>query len=255
MTQPVTLILLAAAGLAVGSFLTVCMHRLPRGESIVWPGSRCTTCARPLRWFENVPVAAWLLLGGRCRQCGARIPVDYLLVELATPALFLMQYMQVGWQPLLAVRLLLCAALIVLFVTDLRQRILPDSVTLPGIGVGLAAATALPPGWTSAVLGAAAGGGLLLAVARGYAWLRGEEGLGRGDIKMLAMIGAFLGWQLTLVALLVATLAGSAVGLAMLGLGLADRRYPLPFGSFLAAGAVVALAVGEPLIVWYVALY
>lgn len=248
-------VLLAAAGLATGSFLNVCIHRLPRSRSVVRPASACTACGRPLRWYENVPVAAWLALRGRCRTCGARIPAAYLLVELATPALFLAQYSMLGWQPLLAARLLLCAALIVLFVTDLRQRMLPDAVTLSGIGVGLAAAVVVEPAWWDALLGAAAGGGLLLAVARTYARLRGEEGLGMGDIKMLAMIGAFLGWQLTFVALLLATLLGSAVGIGMLALGLADRRYPLPFGSFLAVGAVAATMLGEPLIAWYLTLF
>lgn len=248
-------LLLAAAGLATGSFLNVCIHRLPRSRSVVWPASACTACGRPLRWYENVPVAAWLALRGRCPTCGARIPTEYLLVELAAPALFLLQYSVVGWQPLLAARLLLCAALIVLFVTDLRHRLLPDAVTLTGIGAGLAAAVVVEPAWWDALLAAAAGGGLLLAVARAYSLLRGEEGLGMGDVKMLAMIGAFLGWQLTFVALLLATVLGSAVGIGMLALGLADRRYPLPFGSFLAVGAVAATLAGEPLIAWYLTLF
>ena len=248
-------VLLAAAGLATGSFLNVCIHRLPRSQSVVWAASACTACGRPLRWFENVPVIAWLALRGRCRTCGARISPAYLLVELATPILFLLQYSVVGWQPLLAARLLLCAALIVLFVTDLRHRLLPDAVTLSGIAAGLTVAVLVPPGLPEALVGAAAGGGLLLAVARAYAALRGEEGLGMGDVKMLAMVGAFLGWQLTFVALLLATVLGSAVGIGMLALGLADRRYPLPFGSFLAAGAVAATVVGEPLRGWHLALY
>ncbi len=248
-------VLLAVTGLAAGSFLNVCIHRLPRSQSVVCPASRCTACGRPLRWFENVPVVSWLALRGRCRTCRARISPAYPIVELVTPALFLLQYSQLGWQPLLAARLLLCAALIVLFVTDLRHRILPDAVTVTGIGVGLAAAVFLWPGWPAAVIGAAAGGGLLLAVGKAYAWLRGEEGLGMGDVKMLAMIGAFLGWQLTFVTLLLATLLGSAVGTGMLALGLADRRYPLPFGSFLAVGAVVATVVGESLLSWYLSLY
>lgn len=249
------LTLLAAAGLAVGSFLNVCIHRLPLSRSVVRPASRCPACGRPLRWFENVPVLAWLALRGRCRTCGARISVQYPAVELATPALFLLQYSLVGWQPLLAARLLLCCALVVLFATDLRHRILPDAVTLGGLGAGLAAALCVWPGWPDAAIGAAAGGGALLAVARGYALVRGEEGLGMGDVKMLAMIGAFLGWQLAFVTLLAATLLGSAVGIGMLAAGLADRRYPLPLGSFLAVGALIATAWGEPLLAWYLSLY
>ena len=255
MSGPAVPLLLAAAGLATGSFLNVCIHRMPRSRSVVWPASACTACGRTLRWFENVPLAAWLALRGRCRTCGSRISPVYPLVELATPALFLLQYNLLGWQPLLAARLLLCAALVVLFVTDLRHRVLPDAVTLPGIGVGLLAALVVEPGWPDALLGAVAGGGLLLAVARAYAALRGEEGLGMGDVKMLAMIGAFLGWQLTYVTLLLATVLGSVAGIGMLAFGLADRRYPLPFGSFLAAGAVAASAVGQPLIRWYLSLF
>ncbi len=255
MTVEVAPVLLAAAGLAIGSFLNVCIHRLPRSLSVVRPGSYCTACGRPLRWFENVPVVAWAALRGRCRTCGAGISLQYPIVELVTPALFLLQYCALGWQPLLPVRLLFCCALVVLFVTDLRHRILPDSITLTGIGVGLAAAIFVSPGWPAAAIGAAAGGGALLGVAKGYAWMRGEEGLGMGDVKMLAMIGAFLGWQLTFVTLLLATLLGSAVGITMLALGLADRRYPLPFGSFLAVGAVAATVAGQPLLAWYLSLY
>ena len=255
MTGQVLPVLLAAAGLATGSFLNVCIHRLPRSQSVVRPGSCCVACARPLRWFENVPVVAWLALRGRCRTCRAGIPLHYPLVELLTPALFLLQYGELGWQPLLVARLLLCCALVVLFVTDLRHRMLPDAVTVTGIGVGLAAAAFVWPGLPAAAIGAAAGGGALLAVARAYAWMRGEEGLGMGDVKMLAMIGAFLGWQLTFVTLLLATLLGSAVGIGMLALGLADRRYPLPFGSFLAVGALAATVVGQPLLTWYLSLY
>ena len=255
MTGHAVPLLLAAAGLATGSFLNVCIHRLPHSQSVVRPGSYCPACRRPLRWFENVPVLAWLALRGRCRTCRAPISPRYPIVELVTPALFLLQYGQLGWQPLLAARLLFCCALVVLFATDLRHRILPDAVTLTGIGVGLAAAFFVWPGWPHAVIGAAAGGGALLAVAKAYAWVRGEEGLGMGDVKMLAMIGAFLGWQLTFVTLLVATLLGSVVGIAMLACGLVDRHYPLPFGSFLAVGAVTATVGGAPLMAWYLSLY
>ena len=246
-------LLLAAAGLAAGSFLNVCIYRLPRGESVVRPGSRCTACGRPLRWFENVPVLAWLALRGRCRTCGARIPVVYPLVELTTAALFLLQYWQLGWQPLLPVRLAFACALVVLFVVDLRHRILPNEITVPGVALGAAAGIFVEPGWRAALLGAGAGGGALLAVAAVYQRIRGEEGLGMGDVKMLAMIGAFLGWELAFVALLLASSLGSAIALGMLALGLADRRYPLPLGSFLAVGALAAAVAGEPLLAWYVA--
>ncbi len=255
MTELEGAMLLAAAGLAAGSFLNVCIYRLPRRRSVLRPGSCCPACGRALRWFENVPVLAYLALRGRCRTCGARISVVYPLVELTTAALFLLQYRQLGWQPLLPVRLVFTCALVILFVVDLRHRILPNAITVPGVVLGVVAGVFVAPGWDAALLGAAAGGGTLLAVAAVYHRVRGEEGLGMGDVKMLAMVGAFLGWQLAFVALLLASSLGSAIALGMLALGLVDRRYPLPLGSFLAVGALAAAVAGEPLLAWYVSLY
>ena len=251
MTDPRVGILVALLGLAVGSFLNVCIHRLPRGESVVAPGSRCPACRRPIRWFDNVPVLAWLALRGRCRTCRAPISPVYPLVEAATAGLFLIQLQALGLQPLLAPRLLFTAALIVLFVVDLRHRVLPNAVTLPGIAVGLIFSAGLEPGWFDAVLGAAAGGGLLLGIAKAYACLRGREGLGMGDVKMLAMIGAFLGLPLALVTLAWASLLGAAVGLAMLRFAGVGWRYALPLGSFLAVAAIAASLAGEPFLDWY----
>ena len=252
MMEPAGVILLAAAGLAAGSFLNVCIYRLPRRRSVVRPGSHCTACGRALHWFENVPVLAYLVLRGRCRTCGARISVVYPLVELTTSALFLLHYWQLGWQPLLPVRLAFTCAMVILFVVDLRHRILPNEITVPGVALGVAAGVFVEPGWRAALLGTAAGGGTLLAVAAVYERVSGREGLGMGDVKMLAMIGACMGWERAFVTLLLASSLGSAVALGMLALGLVDRRYPLPLGSFLAVGALVAAVAGEPLLAWYV---
>lgn len=248
-------LVLVAAGLALGSFLNVCIHRLPKRQSVVRPASRCPACGRALRWFENVPLLAWFLLAGRCRTCRARISAVYPLVELITPALLLLLYGQLGWGPLLLVRLAFTCALVILFVVDLRHRLLPNEITVPGIGVGLVAGIFVDPGWRAALLGAAAGGGVLWAVAEVHYRVRGEEGLGMGDVKMLAMIGAFLGWQLAFVALLLASVLGSAIGLGLLALGRVDRSYPLPLGSFLAVGAVTAALAGEPILAGYLSLY
>jgi len=248
-------LLAGVIGLMVGSFLNVCIHRLPRLESVVWPGSRCGACGRTLRWFENVPVVSWLVLSGRCRTCKAAISRTYPAVEAATALIFAGGYLVYGPQPLLLVRLTLASMLVVLFVIDLRHRILPDRITLPGIAVGLAASVVLPPGLASAALGTVLGGGLLWGIAEGYFRLRGREGLGFGDVKMLAMIGAFLGWELTLLTLFVASLSGSAVGVALMASRRGGMESALPFGTFLAFGALVAATVGEPLVRWYVGLY
>ena len=247
--------LVAALGLTIGSFLNVCIYRLPRGESVVSPPSRCPSCGRELRWFENVPVFGYLFLGGRCRTCRSPVSPMYPMVEAATALVFLLQYWQLGWQPLLAVRLVFAAAMIALFVIDLQHRILPNVITLPGVVIGVAASVLFEPGWEASLIGVAAGGGVLWAVGEAYFRIRGEEGMGMGDVKMLAMVGAFLGWQLMLVTLLIASLAGSVVGGVMILLNRGSLKYALPLGSFLAAGALIATQVGRPLLEWYLGFY
>jgi leader peptidase (prepilin peptidase)/N-methyltransferase len=241
----------ALLGLAVGSFLNVCIYRLPRGASVVTPGSHCPACRRPVRWLDNVPVVSWLALRGRCRACRAPIDPAYPLVETATAALFLAQWHTLGLQPLLAVRLLFTAAMVVLFVVDLRHHVLPNAVTLPGIAVGLIGSVALEPGGLDALAGVVGGGGALLSIAKAYALVRGREGLGMGDVKMLAMIGAFLGLSQAFVTLAWASLLGATVGIGMIRLTGVGWQHPLPFGSFLAVAAVAASLVGEPFVDWY----
>ena len=246
---------IVAAGLAVGSFLNVCIHRLPRGESIVSPPSRCPACGRRLRWFENVPVLSWLALRGRCRTCRAAISPAYPLVEVVTALVFALQYRQLGWQPLLAVRLPFAASMIVLGAIDLRHRVLPDVITLPGLAAGVACSLWWPPGWQASVIGAVAGWAILWTVGEAYFRMRGREGMGMGDVKMLAMVGAFLGWRHMLVTLLIASLSGSLVGGAMALASRENLKYALPFGSFLAFGALLSTHVAQPLIHWYLERY
>ena len=245
----------ALAGLMVGSFLNVCIYRLPRRESIVWPASRCTACNRGLAWFENVPVVSWLALRGRCRTCSTPIAPMYPLVELATAGVFAGGASVYGPSALLAVRLVFACALIVLFAIDLRHRILPDVITLTGIVAGFAASWFLPPGWTSSLIGIVAGGGILLGIAEAYYRVRGREGLGMGDVKMLAMIGAFLGWPLMVLTLVLASFAGSIVGVALIASGRGGMQAALPFGTFLALGSFVAAVAGDPMLAWYLSFY
>ena len=248
-------LLLAMLGLIVGSFLNVCIYRLPRGQSVNWPGSRCTSCLRAIAWYENVPVVSWLALRGRCRNCGERIAVMYPIVELITGALFVAGYFIYGWTPLLAVRLAFACAMVVLFVIDLQHHILPNVITVPGIVIGFVLSLFLPPGWQSSLIGLIAGGGVLFAIAEAYYRLRGIEGLGMGDVKMLSMIGAFLGWKLVLVTLVLASFAGSVIGIGVRASGRGGMKAALPFGTFLAVGALTAAVVGEPLVAWYVSFY
>jgi leader peptidase (prepilin peptidase)/N-methyltransferase len=242
-------------GLCIGSFLNVCIYRLPRRESVHWPGSRCTSCGRSLAWYENIPVLSWLALRGKCRTCAAPVSVMYPVVELTTAALFAAGYLVYGATGLLAVRLLFACALVVLFVIDLQHRILPNVITLPGIVVGLLCSLWWPPGWIASLVGALAGGGVLFAIAEAYVRLRNVEGLGMGDVKMLAMIGAFLGWQLALVTLVLASFAGSVVGVAIIASGRGGMKAALPFGTFLSVGALVASVAGDGILRWYLTLY
>jgi len=249
------LVTLAVFGLIVGSFLNVCIYRLPRKQSVNWPGSRCTACDRPLSWYENVPVLSWVALRGRCRTCRERISVIYPLVELITAGLFVAGYLIYGLTPLLAVRIAFACAMVVLFAIDLRHHLLPNVITVPGIVIGFALSLFLPPGWKSALIGLLAGGGVLFAIAEGYYRLRGIEGLGMGDVKMLSMIGAFLGWKLMLVTLILGSFAGSIIGLGVIALGRGGMKAALPFGTFLAVGALTAAVVGDPIVEWYTGFY
>ncbi len=252
---PLVVPLLILGGLAAGSFLTVCIQRLPHGGSVVSPPSSCPLCGHRIRWRDNVPIVAYLRLRGRCRDCGAQISPIYPAVEIATPILFLLQHALVGVGPLLASRVLFTGMLIALFVTDLRHRLLPDAITLRGTVVGIAVAFWVAPGWVDALLGALGGLMLLLAIRALYGWIRGHEGLGYGDAKMLCLVGAFLGWPLMLVTAMLAFLLGAAVGVALIATGRGGPRTELPLGSFLAAAAVIAMVAGDRIVTWYLGLY
>ena len=254
-SDPVVAVLAGLFGLVVGSFLNVCIHRLPLKLSLVHPPSRCGACGAPVQWRDNIPVVSWLLLRGRCRACGARISVIYPIVELTTAIVFVLAYLQYGLTPLLGIRLLFACAMIVLFMIDLQHRLLPNLVTLPGIVVGFVASFFWAPGWFDSAIGVLVGGGVLFAIAEAYYRIRHEEGMGMGDVKMLAMIGAFLGWKLAIVTLVVASFAGSIIGVGVLAIRKESMKYALPFGTFLAIGALVAAVCGEGLIGWYFGLF
>jgi leader peptidase (prepilin peptidase)/N-methyltransferase len=250
---PVEAALLAVlVGLAVGSFLNVCIERLPKGESVVRPASRCPTCAAPLRWVENIPLVSYLLLRGRCRHCGARISWRYPVVEALTGSLVLLSLLRVGpglrW---LALAVLLCALVVVTFI-DLDHQIIPHAITLPGIPLGILASVITgEPLPRDAAAGALIGAGLvyLIAVYADVAWQR--ESMGGGDVNLLAMIGAFLGWRGALLSFFIGVVAGAVVSVALLAVGRLSRKDRIPFGPFLALGAVVAVFAGDEVISWY----
>jgi len=242
-------------GAVIGSFLNVCIHRIPSGESIVFPPSRCPKCGTHIRPIDNVPIVSYLLLRGRCRSCATSISPRYPLVEALTGIAAIAAVWRFDVSAEAAVAFVFLAALIVVTFIDLDHQIIPDVISVPGIVIGLLVSLVLDrPGLQSAVIGAILGYGVLYAVATAYYWLRKEEGMGGGDLKLLAMIGAFLGWKAVPVTLLLGSLSGSLVGLSLMLLHRRGSQVPIPFGPFLATGAVCALFFGDALIAWYLSL-
>jgi leader peptidase (prepilin peptidase)/N-methyltransferase len=246
---------LAILGLAIGSFLNVCIHRLPRGGSIVSPGSQCPHCGYVLKWYDNIPVLSYAMLRGRCRGCKAPISIRYPIIEIITMLVFVAHYLVFGPDILLVPRLLFATALIVLFAIDLEHHLLPNVITLPGIVVGLAFSTMLPPGIFDAVIGVIAGGGVLWLVGEAYYRYSGQEGMGGGDVKMLAMIGAFLGWKLMVLTLILSSILGSVVGVLVIAFRRGGMKYALPYGTFLSLAALVASLFGGRILDWYLGFY
>jgi len=240
-------------GALVGSFLNVCIHRIPSGESIAFPASHCPHCHEPIRPYDNIPIVSYLVLRGRCRNCAAGIALRYPLVEMLGGIAAVSSIYAYG---LTAEGLLIfafLAALIVITFIDVDHQIIPDAISIPGIFVGFAAALIFGhPTWLSSLAGIALGGGILWIVASGYEWLTDREGMGGGDIKLLAMIGAFLGWQAVPVTLMIASLTGTVVGVGLMVVQRRDSRTAIPFGPFLALGATCALFWGDALIAWYI---
>lgn len=239
-------------GCLVGSFLNVCIFRLPRGESVVWPGSHCPACGNPIQFYDNIPVFSYLWLRGRCRGCRVGIPLQYPVVEAANAVGYvaILWFFGPGWPAVLYG--MLFSALLVVVGTDLSHQIIPDVITLPGLIVGvLGAVTVLPVGWVNALLGILVGGGILWALAWISPYLFGKEGMGGGDIKLLAMIGAFLGWKPALLTIMVGSLTGSLIGVSLIGLHVIKRDEYIPFGPFLAFGALVSMFFAQPILDWY----
>ena len=245
-------VLAGILGGIIGSFLNVCIFRLPRGESIMWPSSRCPSCGKSIAFYDNIPVLSYLWLAGRCRACQAPISLRYPFVEMANALGYVAILWSFGpnWTSVLYA--LLFSAMLVVAGTDLTHKIIPNVVTLPGIVVGLiGAATVLPVGLLNSILGIVVGGGLLWALAVVSPYVFGKEGMGGGDIKLLAMVGAFLGWKPALVTIMIGSLAGSVIGITLIGLRFMSRDQYIPFGPFLVFGALLSMFFAQPLLDWY----
>ena len=260
-------------GLVIGSFLNVCILRIPADKSIVLPASSCPKCGKAIAPYDNIPVLSWIFLGGKCRNCKTKISPMYPAVELLTGILFLGCYFVFGLTVDALKWAVFASLLVVLAITDIRERILPDEVNFFGLGAGLVFSLMTKPldgtaQWLSnrwfdfppppvalsfidAALGALVGSGLLWLVAEGYFRIRGREGMGLGDVKMMAAVGAFLGLKRTLMTVLVGSLLGSVIGIVLIAASKKGRDYELPFGTFLGAGALLVVFFGTPALRWY----
>ena len=251
-----TIILIVLAGLAWGSFLNVVIYRLPAGMSLLRPPSTCPACGARIKPYDNIPVVSFLLLRGACRKCGARIPLSYLLVEVLTPVAFLVLHHYHGLSFHFFACCLFTSGLIALAFIDYRHKILPDEITYPGIGLGLIYSFFRPDlPFLKALLGAAVGAGFLLLIYGAYYLVRKKEGLGLGDVTLMLMVGVFLGWVNALLTLILASFAGVIAGLFLIVVRKKDMQTMLPYGSFLAPAAFVALVWGETMVSAYLRLF
>ncbi len=250
----VTFILAGLFGAVVGSFLNVCIYRLPEEKSIVSPGSRCRNCGRPVRPYDNIPVVSYLILGGKCRDCGAHISYRYMLVEILTALFSVLLCWKFGPDLKYFCAFAFVSSLVVITFIDLDHQIIPDVITLPGIPISVIAAVFIMGlTWKDCLIGVLIGGGTLYLVAFFYKLFTGREGMGFGDIKLMAMLGAFLGWKSLIFILLVSSLLGSVVGISLMAFRGANWKYAVPFGPFLSVAAVAYIFLGKSipgLIIW-----
>lgn len=247
-------------GSVIGSFLNVCIYRIPRGLSIIRPSSGCPSCGAAIRPYDNIPIISFLLLLGRCRQCGTRIPLRYPLVELANALMYALVIWRfnAGWQ--IPALFAFCSAMLVITFIDLDFQIIPDSITLPGIAAGLVAGSLIFPdpferdsvlGFKSSLIGLVSGGGLFYSIAVISQIIFRQEAMGGGDIKMMAMAGSFLGWKSILLTTFAGSLLGSSAGVLLMVFAGKGRKAKIPFGPFLAAGALISLFYGQEILGFY----
>jgi leader peptidase (prepilin peptidase)/N-methyltransferase len=263
-------------GLLIGSFLNVCIVRIPAGKSIVLPASACPKCGAPIRPYDNIPVLSYLFLSGKCRGCRTKISPMYPTVEILNGALYLVCYLAFGMTLETLKWAIFASILLILVFTDLRERILPDVINFTGFAIALVLSLFLPPAdgaaqWLAtryfdfpppmpvisladAIFGAAFGSGVLWAISEGYFRLRKREGMGLGDVKMMLMAGAFLGLKRTVLTILLGSILGSIIGVAFIAIRRKGSDYELPFGTFLGAGALIVVFFGTPFVNWYMSL-
>jgi leader peptidase (prepilin peptidase)/N-methyltransferase len=254
-------------GAVVGSFLNVCICRMPKDESVVSPPSHCPGCDYLIRWYDNIPILSYLLLKGKCRSCGAPISIQYPAVELLNGLITLALFFKLfpprlleGAPPQIlltqlfyfCVLFVFCSTMVVITFIDLEHQIIPDRITLPGIVVGFVVSFFIPQlGWLNSLIGIVGGGGILLLIAWLYQVIAKKDGMGGGDVKLLAMMGAFFGWKAVIFIIFVSSLLGSVIGVTLMVIQKKDTTLAIPFGPFLAGAAVLYIFYGPRIIHWY----
>lgn len=242
---------IAVLGLFIGSFLNVCIHRIPRSESIMWPASHCPVCNNPIKPWDNIPLVSYILLRGRCRSCSAKISLRYPVVETLSALLALSMLYRFGLTVSFGIYYLWACVLLVITFIDIDYQIIPDRLSLGGIILGLGLVYWLPLTYKDALIGLVLGSGLLIAVIYGYYFLTKKQGMGGGDVKLLGMIGVFTGWQGVLFTIFMGSLIGTLFGLPWALMQKKTMKAAIPFGPFLALGALIFVLWGTQLIDWY----
>jgi len=245
-------ILIFILGLIVGSFCNVCIYRIPKNESIIYPASHCPKCRTTIKPVDNIPLLSYALLKGRCRNCGSKISTQYPIVELLTGIIYLIIYLIYGLSIQSLVYIILSSALIIIAFIDLNEQIVPDVISLPGIGVGLILSFFVPYlSFINSALGVVVGGGIILIIALVGSMIFKKEAMGGGDVKLAAMIGAFLGWRYTIISLFLGFFLGALAGIFLILSKIKSKEEMVPFGPFIALGSLITLLWGEKIIAWY----
>lgn len=248
-------------GALFGSFANVAILRMPKHESVITPGSHCYGCKKPVKFYDNVPILSWLILRGKCRHCGVKFSFRYCFVEILTACLFAGAFIKLGWSFYLLEILILILGLVIISFIDLDHFIIPDRISLPGIAIGLLGGLLNPErSFIDSVLGMILGGGFLWSIAYVYFLMKKEEGMGGGDIKLLAWIGAILGWMSVPFIILVSSILGTIIGLSLIWKSKGTEnestmKTVIPFGPYIALAAIIYIFGGESIGKWYINLF
>jgi len=249
----INVVLIFILGLIVGSFSNVCIYRIPRNESIIYPASHCPKCCSKIKPVDNIPLLSYILLKGRCRNCKSKISIQYPIVEFLTGLTYLIIYLIYGLSIQSLIYIILSSALIIIAFIDLNEQIVPDVISLPGIIIGLILSFFVPYiTYANSSLGVVVGGGIILIIGLAGSALFKKEAMGGGDVKLAAMIGAFLGWRYIIISLFLGFFLGALAGIVLILSKIKSREDVVPFGPFIVLGSFITLLWGEKIISWYI---